>query len=213
MTTQELKVKVTFIEPLLGSASGNPELHEEFIAAKAPTIAAAKEELEATQVPGEIDKASTVFAKDENGIHLWDYQCKGFLKEAVRSLIELGDCPQLTPWSYKKAVGLFVHVFPRRIYILQPSGKNVLKPDDSLSRPIRCETMQGERIALARSELVKAGCSLIFTIKWLAGTNKKSKQAIFTEELIHSALDYGNWVGIGQWRTGGFGRFTWEAAK
>ena len=30
----KLKVKVTFTEEVLGTASANPELHEEFIAAK-----------------------------------------------------------------------------------------------------------------------------------------------------------------------------------
>lgn len=33
---KEIKVKATFNERILGTASGNPELHSEFIASKAP---------------------------------------------------------------------------------------------------------------------------------------------------------------------------------
>ena len=36
METYKLKVKLTFTEELLGTASANPELHSDFIASKAP---------------------------------------------------------------------------------------------------------------------------------------------------------------------------------
>lgn len=36
MKTSELKVRLTFFEEVLGTASNNPEIHDEFIASKAP---------------------------------------------------------------------------------------------------------------------------------------------------------------------------------
>lgn len=33
---KEMKVRITFTEEVLGTSSNNPELHDEFIASKAP---------------------------------------------------------------------------------------------------------------------------------------------------------------------------------
>jgi hypothetical protein len=35
---KKIKVRITFTEEILGTASGDPKLHEEFVASKAPMI-------------------------------------------------------------------------------------------------------------------------------------------------------------------------------
>jgi hypothetical protein len=44
---KELKVRLTFLEEILGTASAEPEIHEKFIASNAPDAPTRKEEVEA----------------------------------------------------------------------------------------------------------------------------------------------------------------------
>ena len=71
-------------------------------------------------------------------------------------------------------------------------------------RPLRGQTPQGERIALASSESIPAGATMEFTITCMLDNQ---------EAAIREWLDYGKWRGIGQWRNSGKGRFTWEEIK
>lgn len=50
-------VKVTFTEDVLGTASANPEIHKEFIAANAPDAISREEEIAAIGVDAEIEKS------------------------------------------------------------------------------------------------------------------------------------------------------------
>jgi hypothetical protein len=68
-------------------------------------------------------------------------------------------------------------------------------------RPLRAQTAQGERVALASSETVPAGCTLEFTVIAL-----REDLLDYVEEW----LDYGGLRGFGQWRNSGKGCFTWE---
>lgn len=214
MKKTNIDIRLKFVEPLLGSACNNPEVHEEFIASKAPTLENTREEVEAIDTEEEIQKAMTVFPKDEKGLFIWDYQIRGFIKEAIGALIELGDIKSLTKWGYKRAVDSFVFVTPRRIYLFDQDGKPILEPTvKPLSRPLRATTMKGDRVALATSEQLPAGTQLSFSIMLLEGDNPKSKSATLKEENIVAALEYGALKGLGQWRSGGFGRFEFEIAK
>ena len=64
---KEMKVKVTFFEELLGTASNDPEIHKEFIASKAPDAPSREEEVEALGVDEVVEKAKTVFPRDKDG--------------------------------------------------------------------------------------------------------------------------------------------------
>ena len=64
---KELKVKVTLVEEMLGTASANPAIHEEFIASKAPDFNSIEEEVEAIGVEAVVDKSKTVFPRDKEG--------------------------------------------------------------------------------------------------------------------------------------------------
>lgn len=210
-TTTELSIHLEFIEPLLGTASGNPEVQEEFIASKAPNLAKRKEELEDSAVPEEIEKKSTIFARDDTGLHLWDYQLRGFFKESLIALVETGRVTGVTRWTLKKAVDSLLFVEPRRIYLLQPNSSEPWKEASlSLQRPIRAETMRGERIALGRSEMLVGGTHVNFNVLLLNVSNTRSKWRLTVED-IKTALNYGRLKGLGQWRSGGWGRFTYTA--
>jgi len=217
MKTEILKIKMTFTEPLLGSQPGNKEVHSEFIAARAAqfkgdppkTSTDAAEETEAIQPDVAVEKASTVFARDDKGLFLWDYQFRGFLKEAIASMIELGDCT-LSKWSYKRAVDQFVFVNPRRIYLKDAGDK-----PEWLERPLRASTLQGDRIALARSEMLPVGTNCELEFKCILPGETKPKKSIATIDiaLVKACLDYNQDRGWGQWRSGGYGRYTWEEVK
>ena len=98
-----LKVKTTMFEEILGTASANPELHEEFIASKAPDAPTRAEEVAAIGAEEVFEKGMTVFPRNPEGQPIaWDYQWKGFFKDACKSLRNVPDsaCSKLT--SYKQ---------------------------------------------------------------------------------------------------------------
>lgn len=215
-----IPVSVTFTNDILGSASGNPEIHKEYIASKAPTLAQVNEEAEAVGKPvtedeqqEQLQKATTVFPKDEQGVFAWDYQWRGFIKESVGVLVELGEIKNLSKWTYKRAVDSIVFVTPRRAYFRNPEGAIIQKIEKFCERPLRADTMQGERVALARSEMLPEGTRCEFIITLLGGDNAKSKMASLKQEHIIAALEYGKLKGFGQWRSGGKGSFDYTLGK
>ena len=72
----------------------------------------------------------------------------------------------------------------------------------TVQRPLRASTPQGERIALASSEAVPAGATLVFEVALLNPDAHK--------DLVIEWLDYGRLRGMGQWRNSGAGRFNYE---
>ena len=59
-----MKIELEFIEPLLGTLSGNPEIAEEFISAKHPSGKVQEDEAEVIEnLPGALEKSSTVGAR------------------------------------------------------------------------------------------------------------------------------------------------------
>ena len=197
-----MKMKITFTEPLLGTLSGTKELAAEYIAGKNPK-GASKDEIEVIKnLDEEIEKSSTVFNMDEKGAFLWDYQVKGFLKDTAHAIIHNGSRTQealkkirMTNYTYKKTIDQHVFVNPRRIYL------NVVGDLYFTERPLRADTMRGERIALARSETAPVGtwCELE-----IISMNDK------LWDILIECLDYGKLRGIGQWRNSGCGRFVYE---
>lgn len=191
-----LKVKVTFDEEVLGTASGDPKVHETYIASNAPDALTMKEEVEALGEEAVLEKSMTVFPRDKEGNPIvWDYQWKGFLKDAFGSLkkVPKSECGKIK--AYKKEIDGLIFVEPRKIPI-QLNGEIGI-----CQRPLRAQTMQGERVALASSETVPEGSSMIFSIKMLLDSHEKA---------VMEALDYGALRGFGQWRNSGKGRFHYE---
>lgn len=199
-----MKCKMTFIEPMLGTLSGNPQLASEYIISKHPNKQALPtDEVQTLRDPEEdIEKETTYFARDENGrCHLWDYQVRGFLKAAHYSIILAEEFTKkdlkavsLTQYMYKRTITNCIFVFPRRL-IIQGA-----EPDGILERPMRVETMKGDRVCLGRSERMPAGAFVEFEIDCL---NAKY------HEWIIRWLDRGKYFGISQWRNAGYGRFSY----
>ncbi len=196
-----LKVKLTFTEEVLGTASGDPEIHENFIASKAPDAKSREEEVEAIGVDGEIEKSKTVFPKDSEGNpFIYDYQLKGFFKDAQKALNRIGkweDGTNLKLTAYKDKIDALVFVKERQVKFNLPEETEI----GDCQRPLRAETAQGPRVALANSESLPAGTTIEFTLETLDNDTMTY--------MIH-CLNYGKMRGIGQWRNSGKGRFTWE---
>lgn len=189
---------------MLGTASANPDIHKEYIASKSADAEKFEEELKALHADALMEKSMTVFPRDADGTPiLWDYQFKGFIKEAVGVLVDLLDKEtrigktKLTKFTHKRIVDNFIFVSPRKLRLSEKVGT-------ICTRPLRADTMQGERVALASSETVPAGATFICEIRTL---NPQ------LDDLVRKCLDYGALKGIGQWRNSGKGRFTWEEVE
>jgi len=196
---KSIKIHLTLYEELLGTASANPEIHREFIASKAPDAKKIEEEIAAIGAEQMTEKAMTVFPRYQGKPFLWDYQIKGFLKDACGMLTRVPGTRSNKLKAYKKVIDGLIFVFPRIIPLELPEGGEI----GECQRPLRAQTAQGERIALAHSESAPMGTELRCEIRML-------DEAI--EKTLIEWLDYGMLRGLGQWRNSGKGRFNWREA-
>lgn len=138
MKEETRKFKIRLIEPLLGGVPKDKEIYKTFVKSKAPSEADTHDELETHKEVEE--KGWTGFHSDENGLILYNYVTKGYLKSACETLIGMGTIKKIP--AYKKWFDKLVHITPRRI----PLG--VSEPDGTMERPLRAMTQQGPRITL-----------------------------------------------------------------
>lgn len=191
--TYILKVKATFLEELLGTASNNPDIHSEFIASKAPDARSTEEEVAAVGVDEVVEKSMTVFPRNASGNPiLFDYQIKGFFKDSAGALRRVPGTKSSLVKAFKKEIDGLVFVFPRMIPLNMPG------PMGECQRPLRASTALGERIALAHSEAAPTGTTIEFEIHCMTKDLR---------DLCLELLKYGTYRGIGQWRNSGKGRF------
>lgn len=203
---KELKVRITFEEPVLGTRPADPEIHSRFVASKAPdakTMAEEVADLGATEVD---ERSKTIFPKLEDGTpFMYTYMLEGFFKEAARTLKKVPGTKTSKATAYIKTIDNFIFVEGplkerRRIMpLFIPMELDLTATDNQ--RPLRASTPQGERVALAHSEEAPAGTYFECTITLLRDSD---------EALVREWLDYGHWKGMGQWRNSGLGRFEWE---
>lgn len=196
-------IRMTFTEEVLGTCSNNPELHDEFIASKAPDAMTREEEVAAIGVGDAIEKGMTVFPRDEKGNPiLWNYQIEGFIKEALKNIkkhFPKSECAKVK--ANKQTVDNAIFVSPRMISVDMHGGVV-----GDCQRPLRAQTAQGERVALAHSESLPVGSTITF---WLELAPELGK-GIDADEVMREVLDYAQLKGIGQWRNSGKGRAVWE---
>lgn len=196
---KEMKVRLRFFEEVLGTASNNPEIHSEFIASKAPDAPSMEEEVAAIGADAVEEKSITIFPKLEDGTpFVWDYQIKGFFKDTCGALKRVKGTESESIKAYKKEIDGLVFIVERKIPF---ENYGVI---GECQRPLRGQTAQGERIALAHSETVQAGSEIVFTVKCLKDDLMKA---------VKEWLDYGELRGLGQWRNSGKGRFKWEEVE
>lgn len=193
---KQLKVKITFFEETLGLTSSNPDLLDEFIASKAPDAISRKEEIAAIGVDAVVEKGTTVFPKLEDGTPFaWDYQWKGFFKDACGMLRRVDDMLSSKITAYKKNIDGLIIVLDRKIPYENYGEIGIC------TRQLRASTPQGERIGIARSETLPAGTTCTFTILCLRDNDVA---------LVEEWLNYGRYKGFSQWSNSGKGRFTYE---
>lgn len=196
LVKKEIKVKLTLIEDMLGTAPSDPELYATYVASKAPDAPTMEQEIEDFGVKEIADKPRTVFYTDENGeLIMYDYQIKGFFKDTCGGLWKEKSTESAKLTAYKKTIDKLVFIKERKILIED------IKDIKDCQRPLRAATPQGERVAIAVSDAVAAGATMTFTIQLLKGS---------LEKVVREWLDYGQFSGLGQWRNSGKGRFTYE---
>lgn len=196
-----LEAKLTFTEEVLGTSPNDEDIYRNFIGSKAPDAQTVEEEVAAMGADAVVEKGMTVFARDENGTPcLYDYHVKGHFKDACSMLKKATGSLSKDIKAHKKMIDGLIFVNPRLIPLEIPEGKAM----GVCQRPLRAQTAQGERVALAMSESVPAGTTCTIEITCLADDDVK---------YVREWLDYGHFRGIGQWRNAGKGSYVWEEIR
>lgn len=203
---ENINVRITFLEGPLGTAPNDEDVYRNFIGSKAPDADRLEDEVAALGVDAVAEKGMTVFPRDVDGNPIfWDYQIKGFFKDSCQMLSRVGgkdengkkkkvnESSKMT--AYKKIIDGLIFVSPRQIPIKMVGDMSVCQ------RPLRAQTMQGERVTLAMSEAIGAGATICFTVSCLSSDHVAA---------VREWLNYGYLRGLGQWRNSGRGKFVWE---
>ena len=194
---KEMKIRITFQDDLLGTMPGNEEIFRDYVAQKAETV---DEEAEAISLAQMLEKGTTVFPRTASGEpFIYDYQFRGFFKEACKFLKKVTGTRSANLKAYKQEIDGLIFVMDRR-NIIDLHGMKI----GICERPLRASTPQGDRVALSRSESVPAGSTVDFRIRCLVDADIAT---------VKEWLDYGELHGTGQWRNSGAGRFTWKEIK
>ena len=202
---KKIKVRLTFIDELLGMMPNSKELYREYIASKSPDATTIEDEVAAVGVDKVLENGTTVFPRNENGQpFLYARHMKGYFKETAGFMNrnEKGKSPEsgekkkpkvLT--AYKKAIDGCLFVEPLKIPLNIPTEMGLCQ------RPLRASTPMGERVAIAASETAPEGTTCEFTVVCMDDS---------LETFVRDWLDYGKYHGTGQWRNSGKGRFVWK---
>lgn len=212
-----IKVKCTLTEEALGMTPSTADAWTRFLEFKKSKANAKEKKLigqadeydtiEKMEKAAEMtEKGMTIFPKEDGVPFFWDYQLRGFFKDSFKALLAAGDgiwsatkakANKLSNYTASRVVDQMIFVKPRKVMIQIPEGSEM----GYCERPLRAETMQGPRVALACSETVPSGSVMEFEIMIL--------NEVFVD-YVKEALDYGALRGFGQWRNSGKGTFTYE---
>lgn len=194
---KKIRVRLTFVEDVLGGMPENRDIYREYIASKSPDADTIEDEVAAIGVDAAIEKGMTVFPRlPDDTPYIYDYQVRGFFKSACGAMRRVKGSKSAKLSAYKKKIDLLVFVEERRI----PLDMHGMKLD-VCTRPLRAQTAQGERVSIACSESAPEGSTIEFTILLLDDD---------LDVYVREWLDYGQYNGYGQWRNSGKGRFRWE---
>lgn len=174
---KEIKVKLTFTEAVLGTCPGNPDIYREFIGGNAPDANTLEDEVAALGVEGVVEKGKTIFPKLDDGTpFFYDYQIKGFFKDTCGGLRRVKGTKSSGIKAYKKEIDKLIFVEPRTIPVFFAGEIG------ECSRPLRAQTMQGERVSLALSEQIPAGATCDFTMCACATTTRRLCESGWTTD-------------------------------
>lgn len=202
----EIDCSIRMTTPMLGTAPADPEIYKKFIESKRPPSeehpASDAEEGDETEtlptVEEEVAKGMTVFHRLNGAPFIYDYQIKGYLKDACGMLRRLEGTESHKLKAHKRVIDGLVFVNPRCIPLILPPGKEIISDGFPAQRPLRSMTPKGERVCLAISEAAPEGTKLHFRIQLM---DEK------LESVFYEWMQYGQLRGLGQWRNGSWGRF------
>jgi hypothetical protein len=192
---EHYRVTLTFTEPLLGTTPLDKEVYTSYIQSRGTDNA---DELDTLTNDEAIEKGTTGFHLLDGMPILYDYVLKGFFKDACGMLRRDKQSGSGKLLAFKKVIDGLMFVKPRQIPIAINGETGILE------RPLRAQTAQGERVALARSVSIPAGSSITFDLLVISGV---------TQTLLEEWLTYGALRGLGQWRNAGWGSFSYELSK
>jgi hypothetical protein len=188
------RVRLTFTEPLLGSTP-DAKAYSAYVAQQA--IDNGKYVNDEMQTLVEQPRGKTGFHRDSATPVIYDYVLKGFMKEACTALRRMDGTVSKSLTAHKTKIDQLVMVEPRRIAL------RLRKPTTDLERPLRADTPQGPRVTLVSSTAASEGTTMEFTVKVLG-------VGVISEAMLREWFEYGQFSGLGQWRSGGYGRFVAE---
>lgn len=121
-----VKVRVTFITPLLGTSPNNKETYSEYIA-KLATKESREEEVERLSAEVVDDKGMTVFLRNpQNGLPVMkDYTWQGYLKARGSAIAKIPNSLLDGQAAYLKEVNDLIYVQPRFADIHIPEGAEI----------------------------------------------------------------------------------------
>ncbi len=195
MEITRYKLAIRFIVGPLGTQP-QKDVATEFILSKIVETSGELPADELATLPEELEKGTTAFHKLNGQPIYYDYQVKGFLKDAGQVFNGLRNVKNL-----RSKIDNLVFVTPRQIPIWLPPGAAV----SFCERPLRAQTAQGPRTSLARSEQLPDGSWFECFLEIYEGP--------ISEPLLRDVLSYGARKGMGQWRNGGRGRFEFELER
>lgn len=195
-----LEITWTFKTPVLGTAPSNPNIYTDYIAdtaIKEGAINGNRLQEELDSLPANEDRGSTVFRRDTEGRPCFiAYMLKGFFKDTCTAQRRFDVSLSKGIAAHKAKINDVLFVTPQFIPILNQDGST---PTITMfERPLRADTPQGARVALASSEMIAAGTQLHFTIENFA-------TKLISKDVIKEWLNYGAMRGLGQFRNGGYG--------
>lgn len=179
-----LNVKLTFIEPILGTSPSSPDIYREYIASKSPNAATIEEEIAALGVDGVAEKGTTIFMRDKNGDpFLYDYYVKGFFKEACKANKKISGSISSKIKAYKQEINDLIFPEPRCIPVHFDGMIG------ECQRSLRAQTPQGDRVTLANSEEIPAGAWIAF---WLYACAMSTNPPCASGLTMASGKDWGS---------------------
>ena len=197
-----LEITLTFATPVLGTAPSNPNIYTDYIAdeaIKAGVVNGNRLQEELDALPADSDRGATVFRRDDQGRPSFiDYMLKGFLKDTATAQRRFDVSLSKGVPAHKAKINDVLFIEPQFIPILNQDGS--VPTITMFERPLRADTPQGPRVALACSEMIQVGAQLQFTLENFA-------VKLISKDLIKEWLNYGRMRGLGQFRNGSYGRF------
>lgn len=219
---------LTGLTPLLGTVPYSKQVYADYILSKNPEMSDEEFQAELAKVPDLEEKGWTGFLTLTGEIGgppaLSAHMFKGAFKE-ICTAMRRGDANSSAGSvsrklrAHKKQIDQLVWVRPRFVPLLLPEGRDrylltVRKTADSdgeeresefdiSERPLRAQTAQGERVALARSDACPAGTQMLVNIQVRGGSIMPAH--------IMEWFEFLEGFGMGQWRgSGQFGNMTYS---